>query len=504
MPSTSTAPLRPRLWAWLLPPERFPRDDGMGYRKAAATVLLATGGAVILAAFALVEFLFDARLLALPAAIADFGIVALLVPFRRSGRTRAYAHAICALMFGAAIATSWMSGGQLTSPIIVLPTLVFLASLALERGEALLWATLAIAIALGSYVMLRHHAHAWVEPAQAWVVFTPYRAAIGLSAFTTLIALVLVGGYRVQQAQVDALLDQKRRRRRELDLERKRFTDFAAIAADGFWETDAEHRLSYVSPGYAEMFGLTDAQMLGRTPMDIAAQLDPRRAPRFESLAAMQRHEAFANQRLYARGSRGALVLSNSARPMHDAEGRFLGFRGAVVDITETHRLTKELRRLAESDPLTGLANRRSLRQTIEAQLTQEAAGWLLCMDLDHFKEVNDAHGHEAGDRLLVAVARILRDSVRGEDLVARMGGDEFAVVLIGGNQVGAELVAARVLKGLSELAGSAPEFRNVSTSIGLSTLVGVTDVDTALMYADGACYLAKRSGRGRYVLAGD
>jgi diguanylate cyclase (GGDEF)-like protein/PAS domain S-box-containing protein len=500
------APLRQRIWAWLLPPERFPRSDGFAYQKAAATVLLAAGGALILAAFTATQLVFDARLLAVPSAIAACGMIVLLISFRRTARSRLYGNALCALVFSAVIATEVLSGGRITAPIVALPTLVFLASLALDRIEAILWAALSIAIAISSFLLMRHHAHAFIEPAPAWVAATPYRAAIGLCTFSTLIALVLVGGYRVQQVQMVALRERDRRRRSELDAQRERFEDFAAVAADGFWETDAEHRLTYMSPGYAEMFGLTEAQMLGRTPFEIAQSLEPRRTLSKESIGIgqMLRHEAFHNQRLPARGARGTLVLNNSGRPVVDAEGRFLGFRGAVVDITEMHRLNKELRRLAESDPLTGLANRRSLRQTIEAQLHQEPPGWLLCMDLDQFKQVNDAFGHEAGDRLLVEVARILRDSVRGDDLVARMGGDEFAVVLVGGNQIGAELVAARVLKGLKDIAALQPEFRNVSASIGLSTLAGVTDVDTALMYADGACYLAKRSGRARYMLAGD
>jgi len=325
-----------------------------------------------------------------------------------------------------------------------------------------------------------------------------------LGVFHALIALLLVGGCGRQEARVPAMRERERQRRAELDAERARFADFAAIAADGFWETDADHRLTFVSPGFSEMFGLTDAQMLGRTPLEIAQSQDRRRTINPAHSAPMLRHEAFANQRLIVRGKRGNLVLNNSGRPVHDADGQFLGFRGAVVDVSETHRLTEELRRLAESDPLTGLANRRCLREALRVQLSREPPGWLLFMDLDNFKEVNDAHGHETGDRLLVEVARILRESVRGDDMVARMGGDEFAVLLPGGNQVGAEIVAARILKSLGGLAATEPLFRNISASIGLSSLAGITDVDGGLIAADDACYLAKRSGRGRYMLAGD
>jgi diguanylate cyclase (GGDEF)-like protein/PAS domain S-box-containing protein len=504
MVPTQTAPLRQRIWAWLLPPERFSRRDGIAYQMSAATLLLAAGGASILTAFAIIQFMFDERMLAVPGMVAACGVALLLIPFRRSARSRLYGNTICALMFGSVIVTEWLSGGRLTAPLVALPTLLFLTSLALDRIDVLIWTVLAVGMAVLSLAFFNHHVHAAFVPSPRWVSATPYRAAIGLCVFTSLIAQVLAGGYRARHLQMVELRERERQRQLELDAERVRFTDFAAVAADGFWETDAGHRLSYVSPGYAELFGLTDEQMIGRTPLEIAQSLEPRRKISPDHIGPMIRQEAFSNQRLLAHGARGTLVLSNSARPIYDASGTFIGFRGAVIDISETHRLTKELRQLAESDPLTGLANRRCLHQTLDAQLRQEPPGWLLCMDLDHFKEVNDAHGHKTGDRLLIEVARILNDAVRGDDLVARMGGDEFAIVLVGGNQLGAELVAARILAGLKDLAAKQPEFRNVSASIGLSTLTGVADVDTALIYADGACYLAKRSGRGRYMLAGD
>ncbi len=505
MGSMQKASLRQRTWTWLLPPEQFPRSDGLAYQRAAAMVLLSTGGASILIALAIPRLLFDVHALAVMSMVAACGMLALLGPYRRNARPHLYGNAICLLLYGNVLAAELLTAGTSVGMIVSLPLFVFLTVLAMERIEALVWAAVAMATALASYLFARYHMPAVFVSSPAWIESTPFRAAITLCIFSTVIAQVLVGGFRAQQTQMDELRELERRRRRELDHERERISDFAMIAADWFWETDAEHRLVFISSGYAKLFGLVDDQMLGRTPLEVAQALDPRRKINTDKMAAMVRGEAFVNQHLYARGQNGeAIVLNNSGRPIRDADGRFLGFRGAVVDVSETHRLTRELRRLAESDPLTGLANRRCLHDTLDAQLRQEPPGWLVCMDLDRFKEVNDAYGHNVGDRLLVEVAGILRESVRGDDLVARMGGDEFAILLPGGNQTGAETVATRILNGLAKLSAQQHAFRNISASIGLASLTGITDADTALIYADGACYLAKRSGRGRYMLAGD
>ncbi|HTD28934.1 MAG TPA: hypothetical protein VK660_06050, partial [Xanthomonadaceae bacterium] len=150
MVQTHTNPLRQRIWAWLLPPERFPRSDGLAYQSAAAIVLLAAGGSFILLAFVVVQFLFDVRMLALPAVVAACGMLGLLIEFRRKGRPRLYGNAICLLLFGGVIVTEFLSGGQVTSPLIALPIMVFLTALALDRRDALIWAILAMVTAFGS------------------------------------------------------------------------------------------------------------------------------------------------------------------------------------------------------------------------------------------------------------------------------------------------------------------------------------------------------------------
>ncbi|BAL90884.1 putative diguanylate cyclase/phosphodiesterase [Actinoplanes missouriensis 431] len=166
-----------------------------------------------------------------------------------------------------------------------------------------------------------------------------------------------------------------------------------------------------------------------------------------------------------------------------------------------------ELARRAAHDPLTGLANRSLLMDRLALALGALPVGGstrtgLLFCDLDHFKMVNDSLGHDAGDKLLVAIADRLRDTVRGGDLVCRLGGDEFVVLMPAVTEADADAVAARIAERLAEplrLADGSEFF--ASLSIGLRTTGdGSDDPDALLQDADIAMYQAKSTGRGRTV----
>jgi diguanylate cyclase (GGDEF)-like protein len=171
----------------------------------------------------------------------------------------------------------------------------------------------------------------------------------------------------------------------------------------------------------------------------------------------------------------------------------------------ELERANTELARLAQHDPLTGLLNRRGLDERLAALAAgarrRQAPLSLLVLDVDHFKHVNDRHGHDVGDQVLRAIAQVLRQRLREVDIVARFGGEEFVVVLADTPAAGAGEVAAALVAAVRQAA--MPVVGTVTISCGAAELrTGHETTDAALRRADEALYQAKQSGRNRHCLA--
>ncbi|WP_168734379.1 diguanylate cyclase [Pseudothauera nasutitermitis] len=178
-----------------------------------------------------------------------------------------------------------------------------------------------------------------------------------------------------------------------------------------------------------------------------------------------------------------------------------------VHDVTEQRRHEQTLERLASTDTLTGLANRHTFLERLEIELARIArggpGGMVAMLDLDHFKRVNDGYGHAAGDAVLVHLAGILRRVLRREDMAARLGGEEFALLLPGTDAAGAATLGERLRSALEH--SRIETFKgdiHVTTSIGLAPLAG--DARTLLARADAALYQAKNEGRNRVAMAPD
>ncbi|WNV77542.1 GGDEF domain-containing protein [Geodermatophilus sp. DSM 44513] len=166
-----------------------------------------------------------------------------------------------------------------------------------------------------------------------------------------------------------------------------------------------------------------------------------------------------------------------------------------ALEVSAAHR---DLERRARTDPLTGLANSAAFRTALDGQLRDGDPGWLLLVDLDDFKAVNDRLGHLAGDQLLTRLAGRLAGVVRAGDLCARLGGDEFAVLLRGAGEEQARTVGQRVVDLVSRPVRLEEGTARVGASVGLTAVRSGDAARDVVRRADGAMYAAKHAGKDR------
>ncbi|MFI7599119.1 diguanylate cyclase domain-containing protein [Actinoplanes sp. NPDC049681] len=305
----------------------------------------------------------------------------------------------------------------------------------------------------------------------------------------TLLAMLLIGavgisilGYRTQV------------QRRRAD---EKFQALFQHAPDMVAVLDADGRLAYSSPSAASVLHFPPGSLQGSSVFDLVHPEDrPRMMEAFARLFADRDSVLRMQTRVVNSAGRATWFEFTASNQMHNP-----ALTGIVInarDISETRAFQERLAYEAQHDPLTGLPNRRRMQDALGSSLRQESVA-VLFVDLDGFKPVNDAHGHEAGDELLRQVADRLSTCVRVQDVLSRVGGDEFVVLMPGiTNRADADAMSARV-----RLAIERP-FRVLGNEISIGASVGVhlahtsDDPDQALRAADHAMYEIKHLGGGR------
>lgn len=321
-------------------------------------------------------------------------------------------------------------------------------------------------------------------------------------------------------------VSEREAQRREVELARAQLHDAVEALPDGFAIYDSDDRLLLCNQRYRDIYAASAPAMVPGASFEsiIRAGLAAGQYPQ-----ALGRETAWLEERLQAhRHPAGALLQElpgNRWLSIDERRTRSGGMAGVGADVTELVRrgqqlermnlqldmVNRELAQLSDTDALTGTANRRHFdRQLAEAwvRAQQDAAPLaLLIVDIDHFKNYNDHHGHPAGDVCLRQVAQLLKSCARQpEDLVARLGGEEFAVLMPQAQADQALALARRFLQRLDNLSiphGQSPVAPHITCSVGVAASPGLADTTALMAAAEAALYLAKRTGRHRVCCHG-
>jgi diguanylate cyclase (GGDEF)-like protein/PAS domain S-box-containing protein len=279
-----------------------------------------------------------------------------------------------------------------------------------------------------------------------------------------------------------------------------------SAAGEGIFRNDLEGRVTYANPAALEMLGYSVEEMLGRRSHQLFHHTRANGAayPVSECAAGKSLTEGATRRitdELFWRKDGSSIAVDYTSTPIR-AGGRIVGVVTVFDDVTHQRQMEEQLRHQADHDSLTGLFNRRRFEQEVSSQLNYarrySRPGALLLMDLDTFKFVNDSYGHPIGDRVLSDVGASLSATVRDTDVVARIGGDEFAILLREAEGLEAIAVAKKLIAAVR--ARSKP---TIGASVGIAPFDGAGEKtpDELLVAADIALYEAKEMGGASTVL---
>lgn len=296
--------------------------------------------------------------------------------------------------------------------------------------------------------------------------------------------------------------------RKAIDAERRRLEGILAAVGDGVFGVENDGTILFVNPAATQILGHADQRgLIGRRAGEV---IHPGASGQWSAEHPDLLSRCYTNgesvphwQSVFWTASRMPIPVEGTVHPLH-VDGTRRGSVVAFRDVSAQRKLEEQLRWQAEHDSLTQLHNRGWFERQLELELQrlrqENQSGALLFLDLDRFKYINDTAGHSAGDELLVEVSQRIRAQLRPGDQIARMGGDEYAIVL---RNVPPESVAP-LADGIRS-AVSAKPFQHGGKSYRITLSIGATIIDhatpspqVAMAQADLACYQSKSAGRAR------
>lgn len=387
------------------------------------------------------------------------------------------------------IVTTTVSFNQQVAPLLFLPILpIILLAFRLGRGAAA--ASILFLALIGGASTL-----AGQGPIQALA------GSEGLKAqfFQFYLAMTVLTVWPVA-----ADLRNRARLHRRLRLSEARYRLIADHSSDILMQLGRDGTIQYVSPSIQQLGGYDSALLVGRIAAEIIAPEDRDEVSAWHNrtMAEPGRTFTFEYRAMTADGRK--CWFETHAQALVNVDGSVTGTISIIRDVGERKAKEQSLARAALTDPLTGLPNRRAFGQIVAARKANSSptGDTLALIDIDHFKRVNDRWGHEVGDQVLQRFAEVVRTVLRQSDHVARMGGEEFAILFPATSVSEAMAICERLrhLFSTSELEVDGSQIR-VTLSGGVAA-IGAGGLQPALKAADAALYRAKNSGRDQLACA--
>ena len=296
---------------------------------------------------------------------------------------------------------------------------------------------------------------------------------------------------------------------RSLRESEQRYKDLSEASASIFWELDTDLKLTYISGDTQSLNGQTAAHLLGKSLHKIIqndAKFDFDWDAFFKAAQANKPIQDFIFRT--QQDGNAIRIFKLDGKPVHNSFSDFQGHRGIIREITKEYHIAETLAYQATYDSLTGLLNRcefdTRLQKTIQHCYHSPSQAMLCYLDLDQFKIVNDTAGHLVGDQLLIEISQIIQNSIRDSDVLGRLGGDEFGLILQDCSFDDAKAICEALIETIQAYRFQWQERQfNVGCSIGIAPIYGDSmNAVELLSRADLACYKAKDLGRGRAYIA--
>ena len=303
-------------------------------------------------------------------------------------------------------------------------------------------------------------------------------------------------------AVVGTILDITERKQMEEKLKEseKRFRSLFEESRDAIISTDKKGNLLLVNPAGMTLFGLINAELASINFREL--YVDREMVRRFT--AAIRKKGHIRDFGVQLRGKDGKIMdclMTVITKQSHD--GTLMGYEGIIRDVTPYKKMEEELRRLATIDSLTGINNRRNFLDLAQREISRSSRYdrpfSMVMLDIDHFKKVNDTYGHSVGDKVLLEFCAVCLKQIRENDIMGRLGGEEFAIALVECDTEMAAIVAERIRQAVaSHVVSSGGEEIRFTVSIGVTSMWQGCDLSSILERADNAMYRAKENGRNQ------